>query len=194
MSSGLPAPPGPDPFRKPEQSDYADIGEFRQGSPLSQWALARYLVGRAITESMGWSLLAVGGVLLGVSALVWWLLHSTLFGVLILVVALGVLLLRALLLGIVRRLTSFRQYQPIEERMRALVDDTRSDVLAELRRVGLPGRRWTLPLLAVRLLGRGRRRATIERLKSFDVNRAVPKSRLDEMHLLLRSALGSQHR
>ena len=110
---------------------------------------------------------------------------------LVLLVAVGVLLLRAVLLGVVRRLTGFRQYAPIEERMKALVDDTRSDVLRELRRIGLPGRIWTLPLLALRLLGRTRRRDTLERLRRFEIDRAVPRARLDELHLLIRSALGA---
>lgn len=191
----LPAPADPERFRKPDPSappQNVDVGEFRQGSPLSQWALARYLVGRAITESMGRSLLVVGLLLLVLSGLAWWGLHSPLLGVLVLLVAIGVLLLRALLLGVVRRLTGFRTYQPIEERMRAMVDDTRSDVLAELRRIGLPGRMWTLPLLALRFLGRNRRRDTLDRLKRFEIDRAVPRARLDEMHLLIRSVLGTE--
>lgn len=197
MTSGPPVPATPpdgDWFRKPEPQqggDATDVGEFRQGSPLSQWALSRYLVGRAITESIGWSLLVVGVVLLALSALAWAGLHSTLLGVLVLLLAIGVLLLRAVLLAVVRRLTGFRQYAPIEERMKALVDDTRSDVLRELRRIGLPGRIWTLPLLALRFLGRNRRRDTVERLRTFELDRAVPRARLDELHLLLRSALGA---
>ena len=187
-------PAEPEWFRKPprpdEQQEQVEVGDFQQGSPLSQWALARYLVGRAITESLGWSLLMVGVGVLAVSALCWWGLHSTLLGVLVLVVGVGVLLLRAVLLAVVRRLTGFRQYAPIEERMKALVNDTRSDVLRELRRIGLPGRTWTLPLLALRFLGRNRRRDTVQRLRRFELARAVPKSRLDELHLLIRSGLG----
>ncbi len=167
-----------------------DVGEFAQGSPLSQWALARYLVGRAIAESIGWSMLIVGVVLLGLSALAWWGLDSTLLGVLVLVLAVGVLVLRALVLAVVRRLTGFGTYAPIEDRMRALVDDTSADVLRELRRVGLPGRIWTLPLLAIRLLRRSRREDTQRRLRQFEVERAVPRARLDELHLLLRAAVG----
>ena len=105
--------------------------------------------------------------------------------------AVAVLLFRALLLGIVRRLTGFRHYGPIEERMTALVADTRSDVLRELRRIGLPGRMWTLPLFVFRFLGRDRRRVTLERLLQFEVGRAVPQSRLDELHLLIRTAFGA---
>lgn len=182
--------PGPDSGEHAEYAEYVDVGEFRQGSPLSQAALARYLVGRAITESMGWSLLVVGLALLALSAAAWFGLHSVLLGVLVLLVAAGVLLLRGLLLAIVRRLTGFRANQPIEDRVRALVADTRADVLAELRRIGLPGRAWTLPLLALRFLGRQRRRDTLDRLRRFELGRTVPPARLDELHLLVRGGLG----
>ena len=187
----MPAPADPERFRKAEP-DPVDVGEFRQGSPLSQWALARYLVGRAITESVSRSLLVVGVVLLVLGALASWVLDWLVVGILLFVVAAGVLVLRFLLLAIVRRLTGFRQYRPIEDRMTALVDDTRGDVLGELRRIGLPGRLWTLPLLALRFFGRRRRRDTIDRLKQFEIERAVPKARLDELHLLIRSALGAE--
>jgi len=69
------------------------------------------------------------------------------------------------------------------------VSDTHGDVLRELRRLGLPSHLWTLPLLALRLAGR-RRAETFERLRAFDIDRAVPKARLDELHLLLRDATG----
>ena len=169
-------------------ADNVDVGQFRQGSPFSQWALARYLVGRAITESVGTSLLviAVLVVVLGVLAKVF--LHSTVLLVLLIIIAVGVLLLRGVLLAVVRRLTGFARFGPLEERMTALVDDTKSDVLRELRRIGLPGHLLTLPLLALRFLGRTRREDTLTRLKQFETERAVPKARLDEMHLLIRQA------
>lgn len=165
-----------------------DVGEFRQGSPLSQWGLARYLVGRAITESVGAALLVVAVVLLALAVLLEWVVHSTVLAVLVVLVAVGVLVLRWAMLAIIRRLTGFRRFRPIEQRMTALVGDTRSDVLRELRRVGLPGRTWTLPLLAFRFLGRDRRKDTIAKLRSFELDRAVPKARVDEMFLLLRQA------
>ena len=46
-----------------------EVGEFRPGSPFSQWALGRYLVGRALTESIGMSLLIVALVVFAVAAL-----------------------------------------------------------------------------------------------------------------------------
>jgi hypothetical protein len=162
-----------------------EVGEFRQGTAATQWVLGRYLVGRAITESAGWALLLVALVLLALGALAQFAGHLTFVAVVLVLVGVAVLMLRWALLGIVRRLTGFERFGPLDGRMRALVDDTRSDVLRELRRIGLPGHLLTLPLLAVRLIGR-RRADTVARLRQFDTARAVPKARLDEVHLLLR--------
>lgn len=161
-----------------------DVGEFRQGTAFSQWALARYLVGRAIGESIGHSLLVVAFVVLGLAAACEWGLRSTFLAVVLVVLALTVLVVRAGLRAILRRLTGAGRYGPVETRLRELVSDTRGDVLRELRRIGLPSRTVTLPLLAVRLLGR-RRGATLARLRAFELDRAVPKQRLDELHMLL---------
>jgi len=161
-----------------------DVGAFPQGSPLSRWALARYLVGRAIGESVGSTLLLVAAVILGLAAVSEWVLHSTLLAILLAIVGVGVLLIRAVLRGVLRRLTEADRYGPIETRLRELVSDTRGDVLRELRRVGLPSHTITLPLLAFRLIGK-RRKATLDRLREFDIRRAVPKARLDELHMLL---------
>jgi hypothetical protein len=187
----------PDPQRTPEilrkpasgpQPPRAEpeVGEFRPGSPFSQWALARYLVGRAITESVGTALMTAALVILALAAVAEWVVKSTLLAVLLVIVAVMVLLLRWVLLTVVRRLTAFTQFGPIEQRMNSLVDDTRSDVLSELRRIGLPGRVWTLPLLPFRFIGRSRRAKTMERLRTFEIARVVPKARLDETYLLLR--------
>jgi hypothetical protein len=162
----------------------ADVGEFRRGSPFSQWALARYLVGRAIGESVGSTLLVVALAVLGLAAVCEWVLHSTLLAVLVAIFAIGVLLVRAVLRAVLRRLTEADRYGQVETRLRALVADTRGDVLRELRRVGLPSRTITLPLLAFRLIGK-RRKQTLAKLREFDIDRAVPKARLDELHMLL---------
>jgi hypothetical protein len=166
-----------------------EIGEFRQGNPLSQWALSRYLVGRAVGEAVSRNLLVLALLPIALAALSHWLVHSTLLTVLFVVLALGVLVLRWALRSVLRRLTATAQDTPIEARLRALVSDTRGDVLRELRRVGLPSRTITLPLLASRLVG-AKRAETLARLRFFDIDRAVPKARLDELHLLLRDARG----
>lgn len=180
-------------LRKPAaRGPQAEVGEIRQGSPLSQWALGRYLVGRALTESVGNALLGVALVLLALAVAAEWLLDTTALAVLLVILACGVLLLRWILLSVVRRLTGFSQFAPVEERMKALVDETRVDVLREMRRVGLPGRVFTLPLLALRLFSRKRRKDTLARLRMFEAERAVPKARLDELHLLLRQVFGGR--
>jgi hypothetical protein len=166
-----------------------DVGEFAQGSAVSRWALARYLVGRSIGESVGNTLLLVAVVILALAAVSQWVLGSTFLAVVLVILALLVLVVRAGLRAILRRLTAADRYGPIEQRLRALVSDTKGDVLKELRRVGLPSRTWTLPLLAFRLVGK-RRKATLTRLRDFDIDRAVPKARLDELHMLLGRGLG----
>ena len=172
----------------PTSNENIDVGAFEQGSPLSRWALARYLVGRVLTEAVGNALMLTAIVLLVLAALAQFGLHSTLLCVLLVILAIGVLLVRFVLLAIVRRLTGFAQFGPLEDRMTALVDDTSKDVMRELRRIGLPGRTFTLPLLAFRFVGRERRADTLTKLKQFDTERAVPKARLDEVHILLRQA------
>lgn len=163
----------------------AQVGEFRQGTPASQWALSRYLAGRAIAEAVGRTLLLLALVVLVVAAACW-AGHIRVLAVLLLLVAVVVLLMRVALLAVLRRLTAFRRVHPGEQRLVALVRDTRGDVHRELRRVGLPSRTLTLPLLAVRLLRRRSRGPTMERLRLFRLDNVVPRSRVDELHLLMR--------
>jgi hypothetical protein len=180
----LPGEPAEQPSDETEWLDADEIGEFRQGTPLTQWALARYLVGRALGESVGHTLLLVALLVLGIAAVCEWVLHSTFLAIVIAVLAVTVLLVRALLRAVLRRLTAADRYGPVEARLRELVSATRTDVLRELRRIGLPSHTVTLPLLAFRLIGK-RRTATLARLRGFEIDRAVPKARLDELHLLL---------
>jgi hypothetical protein len=170
-------------------AEFIEVGEFEQGSAFSRWALARYLVGRAVGESVGRSLLVLGLLAVGLAVVATWVLHSQLLAALLVLLAVALLLLGAAVRALLRRFTAVRAYAPIEDRLRGLVRDTRRDVLRELRRIGLPGRALTLPLLAVRLLGR-RRRETTTRLRAFEVERAVPRSRIDELHSELRRAVG----
>ncbi|WP_375475131.1 hypothetical protein [uncultured Jatrophihabitans sp.] len=173
-----------------ERADEPDVGEFRPGSPTSRWALARYLVGRAIAESIGWTLLVTALALIAGAVVVQLSTHLTFVTVLLAIVALGVLGLRAVLRALLRRLTATDSYAPIEARLRELVGETRRDVRRELRRLGLPSRVITLPLLGVRLAGR-RRADTLQRLRGFELGRVVPPVRLDEFHLLLSKAAGA---
>lgn len=165
----------------------AEIGDFRQGSALSQWALARYLVGRAIGESISRALFVFALTVLALAALLEWGAGTTFWAVVLAVVAFGVLAMRAVLRAVLARVTALGSDPRLESRLRDLVADTRADVRAELRRIGLPGRSWSVPLLVARFVGRSRRRRTVEQLRRFDVDRAVPTARLDELHLVLRS-------
>lgn len=183
MKPALPGEPGPD-----EPSNY-DVGWFEQGSAISRWALARYLVGRAIGESVSRGLLILAlGVLVLAGILEW--LGSTFWSIVTALLALAFLALRSVLRVVLQRLSAVGQVGPVQTRLQAIVADTRSDVQRELRRIGLPGRPWTLPMLPLGLLGRERRRRTVERLRAFDLDRVVPKSRVEELHLILRNTAG----
>jgi hypothetical protein len=174
----LSLPPDPD-------SSQPDVGGFEQGTPGSRWALGRYLVGRAIGEYVSRGLLAFALVVVALAGLVYGI-GPTWLAVLIGVFAVCVLLMRSLLGALLRRLTAAEYFGPLEGRMHGLVADTRADVRAELRRIGVPSRTWTLPLLALRLARRRRRAETLVRLRRFDVDRVVPGARLDEFHLIVR--------
>ncbi len=176
-----------DPAQLPPPPDHGqpEVGDFEQGTPGSRWALGRYLVGRALGDYVGRGLLVIALGIAALAALVYWL-GPTWLAVLIGVFALSVLLFRWLLSAVLRRFTGAHLFGPAEQRMRALVADTRTDVRAELRRIGVPSRTWTFPLLALRLARRTRRRDTLQRLGRFDVDRVVPASRLDELHMIVR--------
>ena len=167
-----------------------DVGAFEQGSPASRWALARYLVGRAVLESVSRSLFVVAVLVLALAAVVEFALHWTFLAVVIAIVGFGVLALRALLRAVLARLMAAGQIAPLEQRLRALVAETRADVRRELRRIGLPSHSWTLPLFAFRLFSRTRRPDTVARLRAFDIDNVVSPARVDELHLLLRNAVG----
>lgn len=205
MDPELPAERTPEPtgftvyearYADEEGGEYAYVGEFRQGSDASRWALARYLVGRAIGEAVGRSLLVVAVLILAAAGLLEVGGHPF-WAVLCVLAALGVLLVRATLRALLRPLTAIGATgiaAATEARLRSAVDDTRADVLRELRRLGLPGRTWTLPLLALRLARRRKRADTLERLRGFDVDKVVPASRVDELHLLLQAVSDSDPR
>jgi hypothetical protein len=172
--------PAGDPADQSRQAD-PDVGRFRRGSAISRIALGRYLVARAVGEAVNRSMLLVGVVLglLGIACFAFWLKW---LGVLIFIAALVVLAFRALFVALLRRLAG--PLGVAEERIRALVADSRGDLCRELKRIGLPGSTLGLPLLGVRLIGR-HRTETLARLRQFDVGRVVPASRLDQLHLII---------
>jgi hypothetical protein len=169
----------------PPERDHPDVGAFEQGTPGSRWALGRYLVGRAIGEFVSRALTVFAVVVVALAALVWWIGPHWL-AVLIGVFAVTVLLLRSLLGAVLRRVTGAGYFGSAEDRMRRLVAETRGDIRTELRRIGVPSRTWTLPLLVWRLARRRRRAETLRRLRGFDAERVVSSSRLDELHMIVR--------
>jgi hypothetical protein len=177
----------------PPLHDGPDVGQFEQGTPGSRWALGRYLVGRAIGEFVGRALTVFALLVVALAALAWWLGPHWLAG-LIGVFAVTVLLLRSLLGAVQRRATGAGYFGPAEDRMRRLVAETRGDIRTELRRIGVPSRTWTLPLLVWRLARRTRRAETLQRLRDFDAERVVSRSRLDELHMIVRRLRPPGHR
>jgi hypothetical protein len=172
------------PFGHPnDDASAADVGAFAQGDDLSRWALGRYLLGRALAVQVSRVLLAVA-LLIAAAAIALYLGGFTVLAVLVGLVAVAVLGARAILMAVLRHTTMPSIASDGERRLAALVADTRKDVGRELRRLGLPSRALTLPLLAWRLAGR-RRNEVLTRLRGFDVERVVPAGRLDEVHLLL---------
>ena len=167
----------------------ADVGSYEQGTEFSRWALARYIVGRVILERVSWALLVLAVVLLVLAGVSGWVLHSTLLAVLLVILALGVFALRGLLRFVLHRLMNAKAYGPMEERVGRIVNGASRGVFAEMRRVGLPSHILTLPLLLFRLLGK-RRAVTMERIRHFEVDRAVPKASRDELYLVIRQSIG----
>lgn len=162
---------------------FGDIGAFAQGDGLSRWALGRYLLGRALAVQMSRALLVVAGVIVAI-AVGSYFAGSTAFAVLIGLIAVVVLMARAILGAVLRRTTVPSLDPDGERRLAALVGDTRKDVVRELRRIGLPSRSVTMPLLAIRLAGR-HRSEVMRKLRDFDIERVVSPGRLDEVHLLM---------
>lgn len=163
----------------------ADVGEFRQGTADSRRALSGYLVGRAIGEQTATDLLILGLAVLALAVGVYFV-APTWLAVVIGLIGFGVLVLRAVVGAVMRRLTGVGRFGPQEDRMRSLVADTRGDVRRELRRLGLPSHTATMPFLAVRLLGR-RRGEVVTRLRGFDIDRVVPAARVDDLHLVIQA-------
>jgi hypothetical protein len=161
------------------------VGEFRQGNDLSQLVLRRYLLTRAIGESVVRTVHWFGVALLVLAGLVWWA-GVTWLAVLIGIAGLLVLAVRALLSAIQRRISGIDAMGEIGPRVEQLVGQTRKGLRAELRRIGLPSAPWGPLLVGLRLVRPIKRVDTVAKLTRFDLSQVVPSSTLDELHLLLR--------
>lgn len=181
-------PPSDDPFDRPPSSAgqwlppvEPEVGAFRRGTGLSRVALGRYLVARAVAQAIDRSMHAIALTLVVISVLifVFWIKW---IAVLIFIAALVVLAFRALFMALLRRLAG--PLGGAEEKIRDLVSDSRGDLRRELKRIGLPGSTFGLPLVGFRLIG-SRRAKTLEQMRQFDVARVVPEARLDQLHLII---------
>ena len=136
------------------------------------------------------SRLAAGLMILGFAFLALavgcYFIAPTWLAVLVGLIGFGLLLVRAIVAALMRRLAGVGRFGPHEDRMRSLVAETRGDVRRELRRLGLPSHTATMPILAARLLGR-RRSEVIARLRGFDIDRVVPPARVDDVHLVIQA-------
>ena len=158
----------------------------RPGPTTSDSALRRYLLtralGRSVIHTVQWS-----GVAILLIAALCWLAGVKVLAVLIGLVAVLVLVVRAALSGLERRLSGARRLGPLEPRVAALVTRTNRGLRRELRRVGLPSLPWAPLLIALRIIRPFRRAETLRALSRVDLAGVVPASRLDELQLLLQS-------
>jgi hypothetical protein len=164
-----------------------EIGPFHQGNELSQAVLRRYLLTRAIGASIVRTVYWFGVCVLVLAVLVWFAGIKWL-AVLIGIAAVFLLLFRAMLSAIQRRISGIDEMGSVAGRMEQLVGQTRKGLRAELRRLGLPSAPWGPALIGLRLIRPVKRADTVRNLAGFDLTQVVPSATLDELHLLLRSA------
>jgi len=157
---------------------------FRPGPAAGDSALRRYLLtralGRSVINTVQWSAVAI----LVIAALCW-LGGVKVLAVLIGLVAVLMLVVRAGLSGLERRLSGARRLGPLEPQVAALVARTSRGLRRELRRVGLPSLPWAPLLIALRIVRPFRRAETLRALSRVELASVVPPSRLDELQLLL---------
>lgn len=164
-----------------------DVGRFPQAGDAAQWVLRRYLLTRAVGASILRTLYVAGAGVLVVAVLIW-LAGVHWLAVLVGLVAIVLLLIRAALSAVQRRVSGVERMGPAGQRVEALVGQTRRGVRGELRRVGLPSAPWGPALVGLRLLRPRRRAETVRKLAQFDLTQVVPSSTLDELYLLLRNS------
>ena len=176
---------GGDRFGSAEFRTISIEGEvFRAGPAAGDSALRRYLLtralGRSVINTVQWSAVAI----LVIAALCW-LGGVKVLAVLIGLVAVLMLVVRAGLSGLERRLSGARRLGPLEPQVAALVARTSRGLRRELRRVGLPSLPWAPLLIALRIVRPFRRAETLRALSRVELASVVPPSRLDELQLLL---------
>jgi hypothetical protein len=179
----------PDPLelgRTGAGADEPAVGRFRPGSLSTQLALGRYLVGRVIIARVNAGLMVTALVIIAIAALVWWVGPHWL-AILVALLALPVLIVRALVRWFIARITDAHTFGPAEAQVRTMIGDTGGDFRRELRRIGVPASIFSFPLLLIRLMRSSSRRTLLERIRAFDLTKVVPPSRVDELQMLITS-------
>ena len=157
---------------------------FSPSAELTQLALRRYLLTRAIGASVVRTVHWFGIAVL-VLAVAVWSLGVPWLAVLIGLFAVVVLLVRTMLSGIQRRISGIAEMGVDGAQVERMVGQTRKGLRAELRRVGLPSAPWGPLLVGIRLIRPERRADTVAKLARFDLSQVVPSRTLDELLLLL---------
>lgn len=160
------------------------VGSFRQGNLGTQMALGRYLVGRVIAARISAGLMVTALVILALAAVDWFIGPHWL-AVLIALLALPVLLARAVARWFIDRVTEASLFAPAEDAVRRMIGQTGGDFRRELRRIGVPASMFGFPLLLARMMRGKSRRTLLLRMRDFEVDRVVPPSRVDELHMLI---------
>lgn len=179
------AAPGADSWAAPSSAKAAEPIIEQAGTGATALMLARYLVGRALAARLSLALWLVAGIIF-VGAIALWIVDAHWVAVLFGLLGLLVLGVRALVMFVLRKVMAVGRLGSAEARITELVRDTGADLRRELRRIGLPGSVFAMPVLLVRILGK-RRKQTFQRLREFDVTNVVPASRRAELDFLVRN-------
>ncbi|MGX7680387.1 hypothetical protein ACSMXN_15975 [Jatrophihabitans sp. DSM 45814] len=177
-------------FGRPADGGMANGGVFQPvntGPELSQVVLRRYLVTRAIGASVVRTVHWFGIAVLVLAVLVWFAGVEWL-AILIGLAAIFILLTRAALSAIQRRISGVDGMGPAAREVDKLVGQTRKGLRSELRRIGLPAAPWGPTLVGLRLIRPTKRAETVQKLTKFDLTQVVPSSTLDELDLVLRNS------
>ena len=170
----------------PDEPLQGEVGNFRKGDAASRFALSRLLVGRVIVARIGAGMMFLALLVLAL-AVVTWLFGPQWLAILIGLFAVFMLVVRALVMALLRRLAGYGAFGQYEQQVHSLVSATGGDLRRELRRNRIPAGWWSFPLLVVRLFRSHGRRELFERMRGVDIDRIVPAARVDELHSVLRS-------
>jgi hypothetical protein len=166
--------------------DIAPPGATQAGAGRRTTIVLRYLLGRLAVDHFHrvtrwvWLVPVLGAALL--------LVRPRWIGVAVFGVGVLLIVARAVVVAIVRRVSLARRFRPVEEDLCSAVEAGKSNLRLELRSAGLPNRPLGLALFATRL-ARGSARADLRsRLRQVDVDRVLPRAQLERALRLLGNA------